>query len=199
MHKVIAAWGAIVATVCFANASAKADVTINVDRSHQRMHVSVNGMSRYTWSVSTGRAGFSTPNGVYAPKWLARKWFSRKYYNAPMPYSIFFHEGYAIHGSTEIARLGGPASHGCVRLHPKNAATLFALVQSQGATATTIVVSGGMPSGGRRHIARSDGRSSPLQADQGVLSTPARVSRGPDGNRAEAAGWGLWGRASIAR
>lgn len=39
-----------------------------------------------------------------------------------MPHSIFFHGGYAIHGSYEINRLGGPASHGCIRLHPANAA-----------------------------------------------------------------------------
>jgi hypothetical protein len=67
------------------------------------------------------------------------------YYNSPMPHSIFFHGGYAIHGSYEINRLGGPASHGCIRLHPANAAALFELVKSEGLGATTIVVSGGSP------------------------------------------------------
>ena len=43
----------------------------------------------------------------------------------------------------EIHRLGGPASHGCIRLHPANAATLFALVKQRGMGDTTIVVSGG--------------------------------------------------------
>jgi nicotinamidase-related amidase len=52
-----------------------------------------------------------------------------------MQHSIFFHDGYAIHGSYEINRLGGPASHGCIRLHPANAATLFALVKSGGTLA----------------------------------------------------------------
>ena len=60
---------------------------------------------------------------------------------APMPYSIFFNEGYAIHGSYEISHLGRPASHGCIRLHPKNAAVLFALVQDN-MTDTQIVVTG---------------------------------------------------------
>jgi len=64
------------------------------------------------------------------------------YYDSPMPHSIFFHGGYAIHGSYEINRLGGPASHGCIRLHPVNAATLFALVKGEGMAATTIVVAG---------------------------------------------------------
>jgi lipoprotein-anchoring transpeptidase ErfK/SrfK len=100
--------------------------------------------------VSTGRAGYGTPNGTYHPQRLERTWFSKEYYNSPMPYSIFFHGGYAIHGSYEIHRLGGPASHGCIRLHPRNAAALFALVKQQGIDATTIVVSGQTPAGGRR-------------------------------------------------
>jgi lipoprotein-anchoring transpeptidase ErfK/SrfK len=55
------------------------------------------------------------------PQRLAASWFSKLYYNSPMPHSIFFSGGYAIHGSYEINRLGGPASHGCIRLHPANA------------------------------------------------------------------------------
>jgi lipoprotein-anchoring transpeptidase ErfK/SrfK len=71
---------------------------------------------------------------------LARRWFSRRYYNSPMPYAIFFHRGYAIHGTYELSRLGGPASHGCVRLHPQNAAILFSLVREEGPRNTRIVV-----------------------------------------------------------
>jgi lipoprotein-anchoring transpeptidase ErfK/SrfK len=40
-----------------------------------------------------------------------------------------------------ISRLGHPASHGCVRLHPSNAAMLFALVKEQGPANTRIVIS----------------------------------------------------------
>ena len=124
-----------------------AHVMISVDKSMQTMSVSVNGVARYQFAVSTGRAGYSTPIGTYHPQRLERTWFSRLYYNSPMPHSIFFHGGYAIHGSYEINRLGGPASHGCIRLHPQNAATLFALVESEGRGATTILVSGSNPSG----------------------------------------------------
>ena len=123
----------------------QASVLITIDKSTQRMSVAVDGAARHVFAVSTGRAGFGTPNGRFRPQRLARSWFSRKYYNSPMPHSIFFHGGYAIHGSTEISRLGGPASHGCVRLHPANAATLFALVNSQGAANTRIVVTGEAP------------------------------------------------------
>ena len=101
-------------------ATAFARVLITVDKSTQQMSVSVDGMPRYRFAVSTGRAGYGTPNGTYHPQRLAASWFSKLYYNSPMPHSIFFHGGYAIHGSYEINRLGGPASHGCIRLHPAN-------------------------------------------------------------------------------
>ena len=123
-----------------------AKVLISVDKSTQQMSVSVDGVPRYRFAVSTGRAGYGTPNGTYHPQHLAASWFSKlSYYNSPMPHSIFFHGGYAIHGSYEINRLGGPASHGCIRLHPANAAALFELVKSEGPGATTIVVSGSSP------------------------------------------------------
>ena len=136
-------------------AGAHANVVVTINKSQQSMSVAVDGATRYTWPISTARAGYSTPNGVYHPQFLARRWFSRKYYNSPMPHSIFFHGGYAIHGSYEISRLGGPASHGCVRLHPSHAATLFALVRSEGTSNTRIVVTGSTP-----HVARARGRTS---------------------------------------
>jgi lipoprotein-anchoring transpeptidase ErfK/SrfK len=119
---------------------ADAAVVVNIDRSVQRMSVTVDGMPRYNWRVSTARSGYITPPGTYHPEMLARRWFSRKYYNSPMPHSIFFYGGFAIHGSYEISHLGRPASHGCVRLDPGNAAILFSLVQREGVDATTIVI-----------------------------------------------------------
>jgi len=124
---------------------ADAGVFINVDKTQQKMRIEVDGQPRYEFTVSTGRAGYGTPNGTYHPQRLERTWFSKEYYNSPMPYSIFFNRGFAIHGSYEISQLGGPASHGCIRLHPSNAAKLFSLVQQQGADNTTIVVSGSNP------------------------------------------------------
>jgi lipoprotein-anchoring transpeptidase ErfK/SrfK len=97
---------------------ARAEVTVQIDKYSQRMTVSIDGYPRYAWPVSTGRDGYGTPSGVFRPQMMARRWFSRKYYNSPMPHSIFFYHGFAIHGTYELSRLGGPASHGCVRLHP---------------------------------------------------------------------------------
>jgi hypothetical protein len=69
------------------------------------------------------------------------KYFSRKYDWSPMPHSIFFHGGYAIHGSYEVSHLGSPASHGCIRLHPDNATVLYDLVKDRVAE-TQIVITG---------------------------------------------------------
>jgi lipoprotein-anchoring transpeptidase ErfK/SrfK len=118
-----------------------ADVLVQIDKSAQRMAVSVDGAMRYAWPVSTGRSGYGTPSGVFHPQSIARRWFSRKYYNSPMPHAIFFYHGFAIHGTNDISRLGGPASHGCVRLHPSHAAALFALVERQGPRNTRIEIS----------------------------------------------------------
>jgi hypothetical protein len=87
-----------------------------------------------------------------------------------MPFSIFFYHGYAIHGSYAIDRLGGPASHGCVRLHPHHAAILFDLVQQEGPARTTIEVT---------DQGRSTEPSSPGQiaALRGVNSPVARTER----------------------
>jgi len=97
-------------------ACAQAGVVIVVNKSTQRLSVSVDGTPRYEWPVSTARMGYNTPNGTYGVERMAVSWFSRKYDWSPMPHSIFFDGGYAIHGSYEIGRLGTPASHGCIRL-----------------------------------------------------------------------------------
>jgi lipoprotein-anchoring transpeptidase ErfK/SrfK len=152
--------------------AARASVVVTIDKSQQLMSVAVDGATRYNWPVSTARAGYSTPNGTYRPQMLARSWFSRKYYNSPMPHSIFFHGGYAIHGSYEISRLGGPASHGCVRLHPSHAATLFALVKSQ-QSSTRIVVTGTTASA---RVAR------PHLQQQEINYAPARPDYAPPGS-----------------
>lgn len=118
---------------------AKAGVKVHIDKSSQTMRVYVRGALRHTWRVSTGRRGYRTPTGRYRPQRLARRHYSSKYHGSPMPYSIFFRGGYAIHGSYETRALGRPASHGCVRLHPGNAARLFSLVRANRAGTRIII------------------------------------------------------------
>jgi lipoprotein-anchoring transpeptidase ErfK/SrfK len=135
------AFAAAVVMAGLAVMPARADVVVQIDKSSQRMAVSVDGMTRYNWPVSTGRSGYGTPSGVFHPQLMARRWFSRKYYNSPMPHAIFFYGGFAIHGTYELSRLGGPASHGCIRLNPSHAATLFSLVERSGPGHTRIEIS----------------------------------------------------------
>jgi len=117
-----------------------ARLVAQVDLSSQTMTVSHNGSVKYRWKVSTGRKGYRTPTGSYSPKWLSKHHRSRKYNNAPMPYSVFFRGGYAVHGTYDLKRLGRVASHGCIRLHPDNAAKFFSLVQRTGNSNTRIVI-----------------------------------------------------------
>jgi lipoprotein-anchoring transpeptidase ErfK/SrfK len=115
-------------------------VQVHIDISSQAMSVRVNGWHHASWRVSTGREGYYTPRGSYSVKRMAKVYYSKKYDNAPMPNSVFFHGGYAIHGTNQVSRLGRPASHGCVRLAPGNAAQLFALVQQYGPRRTRITL-----------------------------------------------------------
>ncbi len=120
--------------------SAPPVVQVHIDVSSQAMNVRVNGSSYGYWRVSTGRRGFETPRGSYSVKRMARMHYSRKYDNAPMPHSVFFHGGFAIHATNSVRALGRPASHGCVRLAPGNAARLYALVQQYGPRRTRITL-----------------------------------------------------------
>lgn len=138
-------WRTLIVAVFLAMTSAPAmagKILVVVDIPMQTMHVRVDGITKYRWDVSTGRPGYATPAGRYQPIRMHRQWYSRKYDNAPMPHAIFFHGGYAIHGTTDLKRLGRTASHGCVRLHPENAAALFALVKEIGTHNTIIRVRG---------------------------------------------------------
>jgi lipoprotein-anchoring transpeptidase ErfK/SrfK len=119
-------------------------VVITINKSTQKMTVAVGGQKTYTWLVSTGGAGYTTPSGNFKPFRMERDHFSKEWDDAPMPYSIFFTgEGHAIHGSPYTKRLGTRASHGCVRLATENAATLFALVQKAGMSNTRVIVKNG--------------------------------------------------------
>jgi hypothetical protein len=145
----ISGWAAIAALIAVVTlgicihsppAAAADSLSVRIDLSAQRMRVSISGGPTYVWAVSTARPGYRTPTGQFRPVRLERVWYSTIYDNAPMPYSIFFHGGYAIHGTYEIRNLGRAVSHGCVRLHPSNARTLFNLVRQYGKADTLITI-----------------------------------------------------------
>jgi lipoprotein-anchoring transpeptidase ErfK/SrfK len=121
-------------------AAAANQIVAKVDISDQTMEVSVDGRPAFQWKVSTAGSGYVTPRGSFKPTRMHEMWYSRKYDNAPMPHSIFFHGGYAVHATPHVKRLGTPASHGCVRLAPENASDFFTLVQAFGPSNTSIVI-----------------------------------------------------------
>src|SRR3954464_16039533 len=129
-------------TACLAT-EASASVTVQISNSAQRMRVYVDGGLTYAWPVSTARRGYRTPAGSYRVQRMERMWYSRKYDMSPMPHALFFEGGLAIHATSAIRQLGRPASHGCVRLSPKNAQTLFELVRQHGGA--QVVVTDGSP------------------------------------------------------
>ena len=119
---------------------ASASVHARISKSAQTMYVYVNGSLYYSWPVSTGRGRYATPSGTFRPQRLERRWYSTRYGGAPMHNAVFYSGGYAIHATTEVGRLGSPASHGCIRLHPSHAAQFYSLVRSYGAGRTRISI-----------------------------------------------------------
>ena len=113
--------------------AAPAALLIKVDKSAQTLTVTRDGQTLHAWPVSTGKTGYATPSGSFTTFRMEAEHFSKEWDDAPMPHSVFFtKQGHAIHGSFDTKRLGSPASHGCVRLAPANAAKLFSLVQQEG-------------------------------------------------------------------
>jgi len=131
----VLAWAALAGI-----APAKADVVVNISISRQSMTVTIDGMDRFVWPVSTARRGYVTPTGSYRVQSMHKMHYSSLFNDAPMPFTIFFHGHYAIHGTYEVKKLGRPASAGCIRLHPDNARFLFDLVKERGPMSLQVVL-----------------------------------------------------------
>jgi hypothetical protein len=158
-------------------APASASILITIDKSAQQMSVAVDGAQRYVWPVSTGRPGYDTPSGSFKPNRMDADHYSQEWDNAPMPHAIFFDlDGHAIHGFFDMKHLGSAVSHGCVRLSPDHATTLFNLVKAQGMAETKVVVAGRTPGGDNAPVARSR-----LPVNQTVSSEPTQIAPGYDG------------------
>jgi lipoprotein-anchoring transpeptidase ErfK/SrfK len=140
----LVAFFVVAALVIGAGTATSANIVIAINKVSQKMTVTVDGKKKYNWPVSTGARGYDTPSGAFRPFRMEKDHFSEEWDDAPMPHSIFFtSEGHAIHGSMYVKSLGRRASHGCVRLSPANAATLFAMVEKAGMKNTSVVIKGG--------------------------------------------------------
>src|SRR6202451_1068914 len=138
-HVLAAAFGVVLAAGLAA--PARAEIIVNIDKTTQNMTVAVDGSQRYSWPVSTGRPGYDTPNGTFKPNRMDADHLSQEWDNAPMPHTIFFDlHGHAVHGFFDVKHLGLAVSHGCVRLSPDHAATLFHLVSTEGMTGRPVLL-----------------------------------------------------------
>jgi hypothetical protein len=133
---------------------ATAGVSIRVNLSNQTLTATTPDGEVRNWAISSGRTGYRTIRGTYRPTQLKTYHWSRKY-GGHMPHAIFFKGGFAIHGTTAVSRLGAPASHGCIRLHPAAARELFHLVKRHGQGSTRIAINGVAPDTGRTMVARA--------------------------------------------
>jgi hypothetical protein len=164
--------GKSVAADAKATNPAKSSILIDIDKSAQRMTVSVDGVQKFDWPVSTGRRGYSTPSGTFTATSMNEIWYSKQWDNAPMPHAIFFmKDGHAIHGTYEENHLGKAASHGCVRISRANATILFQLVKATGLDNTQVVLSGETP-GGESQVASSGKSRSPSRYDFSFSDQP---------------------------
>src|SRR5665213_3167732 len=167
---------ALIALAAVLTPAARADILITIDKSTQQMAVTEDGALLYQWPVSTGAPGYDTPSGEFKPFRMEAEHYSQEWDDAPMPHSIFFtQQGHAIHGSGHVKNLGRPASHGCVRLEPKNAAILFALVKHEKMANTRVVLAGETPGSAGVPMARRDTDAIYSEEDTGAL--PARRTR----------------------
>lgn len=189
--RVTSAISALLLTTAFVSPGT-AEVRINVDKGSQRMTVEVDGQTRYTWPVSTGTDGYHTPSGSYRPFRMERDHRSKEWDDAPMPHAIFFTaRGHAIHGTNHTRQLGRPASHGCVRLSPKNAAALFSLIKVQGMANTRVAIEGSEPlvasrksRDGLKAVSRK-----PRYDGDGVMSAGMQMGQGTRGDYDALAPW----------
>jgi len=174
--RLVAAAFAAICIFALAALPASARLVIDIDKSTQRMTVSLDGEAIHSWPVSTGLRAYDTPSGSFTPFRLEEDHYSREWDDAPMPHSIFFtKKGHAIHGTTHLRNIGRPASHGCVRLEPDNARVLFGLVKRHGLPNTRVVLQGEVPASAPAVARRAP--PSTREDDDRSYSAPSRVER----------------------
>jgi lipoprotein-anchoring transpeptidase ErfK/SrfK len=155
-------------------------LTLDVDLRAQRVSVIEGDATKFVWPISSGMQGYATQTGTFQPQWTARMWYSRQWDMAPMPHSVFFNRGTAFHATTATGMLGRRASHGCIRLHPANAAKLYGLVNKHGLASTKVIVHNAGP------------KEPEVAARKKTKSSYQQASARPRGPRASYSG-SVWG------
>lgn len=97
---------------------------ILVSKGDQKVFHFADGKLADVFTCSTALPQYDLKEGRYGVYLREKKHWSREW-EVWMPHSLFFHRGYALHATTMVRQLGRPASHGCVRLRPKDAEKLY--------------------------------------------------------------------------
>jgi lipoprotein-anchoring transpeptidase ErfK/SrfK len=97
-----------------------------VDQDHQVMWVQQGKKVIFpAVRIRTGMAGRRTPDGLFHI-WLRNRHQYSYLFHEPMPFSLFFHGNYALHGTYGDVRKGG--SNGCVNLTVADSKKLFPML-----------------------------------------------------------------------
>jgi len=100
---------------------------IDVDLSEQRLTAYEASTPVRTMLVSTGLPQTPTPVGQFRI-WIKLRYddmAGEDYYIEDVPFVMYFHEGYGLHGVTWHGNFGHPMSHGCVNLPTEEAEWLY--------------------------------------------------------------------------
>lgn len=101
--------------------------SILVSLSHQRIYAYENGLLAHSHLASTGLLDTPTVLGDYSVyvKYTADDMSGPGYFLPQVPYTMYFYQGYAIHGTYWHNSFGRPMSHGCVNLPTHEAQWFF--------------------------------------------------------------------------
>ncbi|MCT7951113.1 L,D-transpeptidase [Ancylothrix sp. C2] len=114
-----------------------ASTIMNLQSSKQRwIQIDVKRQRLYAWEgnkqvlalvISTGKKGFETPPGTFniQSKHVFAKMEGEDYNVPDVPFTMYYHNGYAIHGAYWHNNFGTPVSHGCTNLAVDRAEWLF--------------------------------------------------------------------------
>lgn len=100
---------------------------IDIDISEQTLRAFEGDQLVQTFSVSTGTWHHPTVIGQFNI-WIKFRHDDMRgpgYFFEDVPYTMYFHKGYGIHGTYWHNNFGTPMSHGCVNMKIKDAAWLF--------------------------------------------------------------------------
>ena len=101
---------------------------VDVDLSEQMVYAYEGDNLLNSFLVSTGTAAHPTVVGQFRI-WIMLRYTDMSgpgYYLPDVPYTMYFYEGYGLHGTYWHSNFGTPMSHGCVNLRIEDAGWIFA-------------------------------------------------------------------------